>query len=71
MKEKNVIKPEELERIDSEMFGPFDPEDESWMVGGSRITNTAVYTNSPNGPDAMFDLDFWDFDLQQQPGSQS
>ena len=69
MKEKDIINGEELERINSELFGPFDPEDESWIVGGSRITNTAVATYSPSGPDGMFDLDF--FETTESPASQS
>jgi hypothetical protein len=63
MKEKDIIKGEELERIDDELFSSFPPEDESWMVGGSK-TITAVATYSPNGPDGMFDLDFWEFEAQ-------
>jgi hypothetical protein len=43
MKDKDSIKGEELERINDELFGSFDPEDESWMVGGSG-TLTTVYS---------------------------
>jgi len=64
MKEKDMIKGEKLERINDELFGPFGPDDES-LIGGERITNTAVATWAPGGPDAMVDLDFWDFDAQQ------
>ncbi len=71
MKEKDIFKAEELETIDNQMFGAFDPEDESWIVGGSRITNTAIYTYSPNGSDAMLDLDFWELDTQESPTSRS
>ena len=63
MKEKDMIKGEKLERIENELFGPFGPDDES-CIGGDRITNTAVGTFAPGGPDALLDLDFWDFDAQ-------
>ena len=68
MKKKDIIKREELERINDELFGPFDPGDES-SIGGDRTTNTSVYTYSPSGPDAMLDLDFWEFETQQNPGT--
>ena len=64
MKEKDMIKGEKLERINDELFGPFGPDDES-CIGGERITNTTVATWEPNGPDALVDADFWDFDAQQ------
>lgn len=63
MKEKDIIKGEELERINSELFGSLDPDDES-SIGGGPYTNTAVATYTPNGFDAMFDLDFRDFEAQ-------
>ena len=63
MKEKDIIKGEELERINNELFGPFDPGDESW-IGGERTTNTSVYTYSPTSWDAMLDLDFWESEAQ-------
>ena len=47
----------ELERIESELFGSFDPNDETWMIGGS-YTVTGGVTYSPEGPDAWRDLDF-------------
>ena len=46
MKEKDIINGEELEKINSELFGSFDPEDESWLVGGSK-TSTSWITYSP------------------------
>jgi hypothetical protein len=56
MKEKDVIRGKELERINNELFGSFDPEDESW-IGGYRVTNTGTATYSPSGYDAIMDLD--------------
>jgi hypothetical protein len=58
MKEKNLINGAELERINGELFGPFNPDDETWIVGGSW-TNTAMATFSPSGPDCSFELDDW------------
>ena len=48
MRDKDIIKGEELERINNELFGSFDPEQESWMVGGSG-TLTTMYSFGPNG----------------------
>ena len=59
MKDKDT----ELESINNELFGAFNSEDESW-IGGNKITNTAVATYGPGGPDAMLDLDFWDVEPQ-------
>jgi hypothetical protein len=57
MKENDVINNEELETINSELFGSFDPEDESWIVGGSKsVTGSGTFT--PNGPDGTVDFDF-------------
>ena len=57
MKEKDIINGEELESINSELFGSFDPEDEAWIVGGSKsISGSATYT--PTGPDAGGDFDW-------------
>lgn len=51
------MKSEELEKINSELFGSFDPEDESWIVGGSKsVTGSATYT--PSGPDGTVDFDW-------------
>lgn len=56
MKEKD-IKREELERINSELFGSFDPEDELWIVGGSKsVTVSGTFT--PNGPDSTVTFDW-------------
>ena len=58
MKQKDV-KGKELERIDNELFRPFDAEDESWIIGGSyTITGTAYYTLTGNSPDYQGDADF-------------
>ena len=54
MKDKDT----ELEKINNELFGPSNSDDESW-VGGEKITNTAMATYGPGGPDAMLDLDVW------------
>jgi hypothetical protein len=56
MKEKDIINGEELETINSELFGSFDPEDESWIVGGSKTTSSSV-TYTPTGPDGGADFD--------------
>ena len=40
MKEKDMIKSEELESINHEMFSPFDPEDEAWIGGFGDTTRT-------------------------------
>ena len=56
MKEKDTIKTEELEKINSELFGSFDPEDESWIVGGSKTASGSV-TFTPAGPDGGGDFD--------------
>lgn len=49
---------DELEKLSNELFGAFDPGDES-LIGGDKITSTVVATFSPSGPDGMFDLDNW------------
>ena len=56
MKDRKLIKGEELERINDELFSSFDPEDESWLVGGSK-TSTSLITYSPCCVDAAFDSD--------------
>ena len=59
MKEKEMINGEELERIDNELFGSFDPGDELGIIGGGTKTATDVPTFTPNGYD--WNLDFeWD-----------
>jgi len=56
MKDQKLINGEELERINDELFCSFDPEDESWLVGGSK-TSTSWITYSPCCVDAAFDVD--------------
>jgi len=65
MKEKNLINSEELETINSELFGSFDPEDESWIVGGSKTVSGSV-TFTPNGPDGGADVDFVFAELESE-----
>ena len=60
MRGKDIIKGEGLEKINDELFGAFNPEDELWIVGGST-TVTSVMSWSPSGvSDAMIDYD-WNF----------
>ena len=45
MKEKDIIRGEELKKIDSELFCTFDPEDETWIGGETKtITDMATYS---------------------------
>lgn len=60
MKQKDITKGEELERINNELFGSFDPEDESAIGGGSTKTITDMYTFTPTGTDITLDIE-WDF----------
>jgi hypothetical protein len=57
MKEKDPTNGEELESINNNLFGSFDPEDESWLVGGST-TLTTSHTFTPEGFDALVDVDW-------------
>jgi len=63
MKEKDTFEGEELERIDNKLFNAFDPDDESWMVGGSYSLTTGI-THTPTGYDVIYDLDFPDIETQ-------
>ena len=56
MKEKDIINSQELETINSELFGSFDPEDELWIVGGATGSGSVTYT--PSGGDGSADVDF-------------
>ena len=59
MKEKD-IEGGQLEKLSSELFGSFDPDDESLIGGGSNITKTVSGTYAPSGgADVIFDLDDW------------
>lgn len=60
MKQKDITKGEKLERINNELFGSFDPEDESAIGGGSTKTITDMYTFTPTGTDITLDIE-WDF----------
>ena len=68
MKEKNISKGEELESINNELFSSFDPDDESWIAGGSK-TITSYITYSPCCVDASYDYDisFAELDAQSNP----
>ena len=57
MKEKDTINGEELERINSELFASFNPEDELWIVGGST-TFTWYATYMPDRADVGADFDY-------------
>lgn len=66
MKEKEMIKSEELESINLEMFGPFNPEDEPW-IGGSDVSKTITYTATFSSGQTDYVLSFdLDFDLLQE-----
>lgn len=60
MKEKDVIKGKELERMNEELFGAFDPGDES-LIGGGWNTITSSVTFSGNSFDHAADID-WTFE---------
>jgi hypothetical protein len=57
VKKKNENNGKELERLDSDVFRPFDPEDESWVVGGSRSITTVI-TYTPGAYDVLYDFDY-------------
>jgi hypothetical protein len=57
VKKKNNINGEELESINGDLFHPFDPEDETWIVGGSKSITTSI-TYTPNSYDGLFDVDY-------------
>ena len=56
MNEKDISNSGELERMNSELFGAFDPGDES-CIGGRGLTNTEESTYSDGTIDVMLDLD--------------
>jgi hypothetical protein len=68
VKEKDIINGEEPERINSEVFGSFHPDDESWLVGGSRDTFTSSLTFTPSGSDGAMDYD-WIVEIEEANGS--
>ena len=58
MKEKDITKGEQLERIDSELFSSFGSEDEMWIGGGGyTITCTSSVTFTQNTADHVDDMD--------------
>lgn len=60
MKAKDTIKGEELERLNNELFGTFDPGDEPF-IGGGWDTITSHVTFSGNTFDHGVDID-WSFE---------
>lgn len=61
MKEKDIINSEKLESINSELFGAFDPGDESCIGGRGGFTNTEESTYSGGMIDVMLDSDLPEF----------
>lgn len=57
MKKKNNTNGEELERLNSNLFRSFDPDDENWIAGGGSRTVTGGPTGTPESPDAWLDMD--------------
>lgn len=60
MNENDIINSEELESINSELFGAFDPGDES-CIGGRGLTQTEESTYMDGMIDVMLDLDLSEF----------
>lgn len=58
MKDKDIIKGEELEKINNELFDPFESDDESCIGGGDNRTYTSSLTYTPSGPDSGQDWDY-------------
>jgi hypothetical protein len=56
VKKNNNTNGEELEGLNNNLFRSFDPDDENWIVGGSK-TITGGPTGSPDSPDAWVDMD--------------
>jgi hypothetical protein len=57
MKE-NDIQGKELERINNELFSSFDPDDESWAIGGVGPTTSIQYTFTRANGDVLQDIDW-------------
>jgi hypothetical protein len=58
VKKKNENNGKDLERLDSDLFRSFDPEEESWIVGGSKSITT-MYSFGPDGVvDHALDVDW-------------
>ncbi len=62
MNENDIINSEELESINSELFGAFDPGDDS-CIGGNKLTVTEQSTYMDGMLDTLLDLD-----LSELPG---
>ena len=60
MKEKDTNKGYELEKLSNELFGAFDPGDES-LIGGGPYTITSHVTLSGSSLDHGADVD-WNFE---------
>ena len=59
MKDKNIIRGEELKKIDPELFCTFDPEDETWIAGGTKtITDMVTYSGGHSDLVADFEIVF-------------
>ncbi|HEY0725758.1 MAG TPA: hypothetical protein VGD41_17515 [Pyrinomonadaceae bacterium] len=56
MKEKDIINSEGLESFNSELFGAFDPGDESF-IGGGDTTTTVITTYWEGYFDGLADSD--------------
>ena len=56
MKDKDIIRGEELRKIDSDLFCTFDPEDET-LIGGDTKTITDMVTYSNGHTDMMLDYE--------------
>jgi hypothetical protein len=65
VKKKNDINGQKLERLNSDLFRSFDPEDEPWIGGGSK-TVTGGPTGTPDSPDAWLDMDWFPVETPPQ-----
>jgi hypothetical protein len=61
MKEKDIVKAGGLERLNNELFGSFDPEDESWIIGGEgtkTISDMATFSSGHIDYTLDYDISF-------------
>jgi hypothetical protein len=56
MKQNETLDQKELESINSEIFHSFDPDDDSWIIGG-RPNSTVNISYTASGRDVTVDLD--------------
>lgn len=56
MKDKDIIRGEELKKIDPELFCTFDPEDDT-CIGGNTKTITDMATYSDGHIDTVLDFE--------------